>query len=751
MVLSLSAMIIGQTPQPEQNLPPHEGGENAAPPPEHQDDDAYGYDGELVYDEEYPAAAVQAISNLTVTTEGQLRDAIAGAGTEPAVININADIALTGGTLMIAGGQNLTLQGTGSITSAPGSRTINLGVMGSVGTGSPSTLTLRGNLTLYGNGITVNGGGILVTNGSVLNMYDNVTITNHLTAGGGQPHFGPIGVIRLWDGGTFNMRGGSIIGNRTLSGGAVHVGVTSTFNMYSGTIAHNSATGGDAGGGGGAGVGAGVRLDSTSAIFNMGGGAIRNNTTLATNGHGGGVAAISGATFNMYAGVIRGNNASSATSQGGGVVVLYDSTFNMYGGTVEDNIAEQGGGVVISAESGQPSSTFAMHTGAVITDNTSRTFAGGGVMIHGGSTFTMHGGQISLNLNGAATGRGGGVAVDGSSTFIMNSGAIVGNTGGISGGGVFINAGSTFNMSGGSVVRDNAAVYGGGIFIANGATLGVTGSSRITGNTAVNNGGGIGAENYGNITVDTTTIFAGNRASSRHDLSLHEDYPSIVTAIPAAYNGLPGGVVGNASGVAWYSVSIPLAHALNNYDVNFIGRQIPELLVVFHGEGGTILPGNETRPVLEGRSLAQMLAIAGPGAGMPPDPTRFDFDFGGWFFMEGGQRVWFYPTTAVTTQMVNENGELHVFAIWLREPRPPQGNPLPRTHPPSRIAPPQPSAPPQTTIPPWDTFNPPMGSTGASGHASLIVIAILSGSAAPLVLLADKKYGKESAGEKNKS
>jgi len=630
------------------------------------------------------------------------------------------------------------------------------------------------------------------------------------------------------------MHGGSIIENRTLSGGSVHVGVTSTFNMYSGTIAHNSATGGDAGGGGGAGVGAGVRLDSTTATFNMRGGEIRDNTTLASNGHGGGVAVASGATFNMHAGVISGNNASSATSQGGGIVVLNDSTFNLYGGTIEGNSAEQGGGVVISAEGGQPSSTFTMHAGAVITDNTSRTFSGGGVMIHAGSTFTMHGGEISLNVNGAATARGGGVAVDGSSTFIMNSGTVMGNTGGVSGGGVFINAGSTFNMSGGSVVRDNTATYGGGIFIANGATLSITGGSRITGNTAVNNGGGIGAENYGNITIDATTIFAGNRASSRHDLSLHEDYPGIVTAIPAADNGLPGGVVGNASNVAWYSVSIPLAHALNNYDVNFIGRQIREFIVVFHGEGGTILPGDEARPVLEGRSLAQMLAIAGPAAGMPPNPTRTMYTFGGWNRVAAGTGDWFvdstlvtadmvtlnpdtliyelhvyaqwspiyvvifhgsggvvhpqnqrryvaqghslsqmtpgmppnptregydfvdwiiqrptrrfFSNTIVTSAMVNEHRELHVFARWTR----PREAPQPRPSSPPGITTPGVTTP-GVTAPPEAIYNPPTGSAEAGGNVSLLIIAMLSTSAAPLALLANKKYGKKSAEKKNKS
>jgi|GEM_PF-6764354 len=586
---------------------------------------------------------------VEVTDEEQLRDAIAGAGTTPTVIIINVDIVLTGvaigGTLIIAAGQDITLQGIGSITSSPGSRTINLGVAGSVGTGIPSTLTLRGDLTLYGNGTTVAGGGIFVTNNSVLNMYDNVTITNHLLVNGSQPEFGPIGVVRLWDGGTFNMHGGSIVGNVANSGGSVHVGVNSTFNMFDGIIADNSTLGG-AGSpfGGGAGTGAGVRLDSTTAVFNMYDGEIRDNITRATSsGHGGGVAVLSGATFNMNGGIISGNTAGDAVAQGGGIAVINNSIFNMHGGTIINNSAVQGGGVVIIAEVGQLGSTFNMYDGAVITDNTARTNAGGGAMIHTGSTFTMYGGEISLNES--LLGIGGGVAVDGASSFTMHNGEIIENTANIFGGGVAVLNGS-FIMNTGFISGNTVNNHGGGIFVSAISTANISGASFITNNSAPNGEGGgiytaafmdyanLTLADYQNITTSDTVVFSGN------------------SAFQAFY---PPAIAPSYTNIQYASTSIigptGFINPINNYDINFIGNEPLNLFsVIYNANGGM---GGPHTDVIFGNTAYTIHTPASVGI------SRAGYTFVGWNTAPDGSGTPYAPGQIVT---ITDN--LILYAQW---------------------------------------------------------------------------------------
>ena len=181
-------------------------------------------------------------------------------------------------------------------------------------------------------------------------------------------------------GSSFTMRGGTIEGNSSRSGGAVAI-THGRFNMHDGIIRNNYAievyfmgqvalTG----------IGGGVHLESGFAQFNMHGGIIENN--IATVG--GGVAGSSGGFLTggisdnsigrlvMNGGEIRHNQAS----YGGGVASRTGSfLFHMHGGEIHNNTANYGGGIWQ-----HPYSTvnqFILHNGYI--RNNHATYDGGGV------------------------------------------------------------------------------------------------------------------------------------------------------------------------------------------------------------------------------------------------------------------------------------------------------------------------------------------------------------------------------------
>lgn len=102
--------------------------------------------------------------------------------------------------------------------------------------------------------------------------------------------------------GSFTMEGGSIQGNYGADGGAgvkISGEPTTTFTMKGGAIANTTAYGGDGGG-----------VCLMKGVFNLEGGAIANNRSLSTSSMGGGVRVSMNGTFNMTGGSITGNSAT---------------------------------------------------------------------------------------------------------------------------------------------------------------------------------------------------------------------------------------------------------------------------------------------------------------------------------------------------------------------------------------------------------------------------------------------------------
>ena len=252
--------------------------------------------------------------------------------------------------------------------------------------------------------------------------------------------------------GTFNMYGGTIVGNSGSSnkGGGVFVGFNgsgNTFNMYGGAITGNRVSGESTSDGG-----AGVYVRGDSNTFNMYGGEITNNATR-KNASGGGVNVYEKATFNMTGGTIGGEGKGNTSSWGGGGVYMSDSTFTMSGT-------------------------------AKIADNIESRSSGGGVDVSSG-TFTMSGdAKIINNKTTGSQGQGGGVYMSDGQFTMSGNATITGNS-----------CGST-----------STYYNGGGVFVSSSATLTVSGNVQITGNTKNNKANNIYLGQYNNDPMATIKI-----------------------------------------------------------------------------------------------------------------------------------------------------------------------------------------------------------------------------------------------------
>ena len=147
-----------------------------------------------------------------------------------------------------------------------------------------------------------------------------------------------------------------------------------------------------------------------TAEFNMYGGTISYNTSISGGDVEGGGVTVAGGTFNMYGGTISDNKSLFGKGIGGGVFIANHGTFNMSGGEITQNGAKIGGGVFVGGYYGADATekekdanyggTFHM-SGGSITGNT----AGGGVYVnYYPTTFTVSGtAQITGNKSGSET------------------------------------------------------------------------------------------------------------------------------------------------------------------------------------------------------------------------------------------------------------------------------------------------------------------------------------------------------------
>jgi hypothetical protein len=188
------------------------------------------------------------------------------------------------------------------------------------------------------------------------------------------------------------------------------------------------------------------------------------------------------------------NSDGTLFTVGSGVTLTLDNNLTLRGRTNDYPLGNPNTSSVVIVNSG---GTLVMNTGSKITENTTISFFGGGVVVDGG-TFTMNGGTISDNTSMW----GAGVRVSSGGTFTMGGGTITGNgdAGGMGGGGGVYVDGGTFTMNGGTI-SGNGAESGGGVYV--GGTFTMRGGS-ISGNGAMGSGGGVFVE--GTFTMIDGTI-----------------------------------------------------------------------------------------------------------------------------------------------------------------------------------------------------------------------------------------------------
>jgi hypothetical protein len=265
---------------------------------------------------------------------------------------------ISGNTANAGGG---VLVNSGSFTMNGGTISGNTAKGEGGGVRSRVTFTLNGG-SISGNTAGNNGGGIRVEAGSLtIPAGSTVSISGNMVRGSSGNLMGG-GVHGAW--GSITMRGGVISGNSVVNegtgsgmGGGVSRDFPSSFNMSGGSILGNSA---DYGGG----LAVSGNLSST-----MSGGTINGNHARID---GGGVYVIGNknvdALLNMSGGVINGNTAGG---NGGGVYIkyadgssgFYSSVLEMNGGVIGGNTADgKGGGVCV----GDGNTSFYTGAGALV-------------------------------------------------------------------------------------------------------------------------------------------------------------------------------------------------------------------------------------------------------------------------------------------------------------------------------------------------------------------------------------------------
>lgn len=277
------------------------------------------------------------------------------------------------------------------------------------------TVDTNGNLTIGGGEYTITLDGNQVSQ-SIIQISDSTSTVT--LASNGIITNATASSVNMPKGGTFNMTGGSITGNSSISASAVDL-VNGTFSMTGGVITGNR--------------GNGVLL-ATNSTFEMSSGSITGNFN--------GVNGSTGSQFTMTGGSISGH------TDGGVRIDDSDSLFIMKGGKITGNT---GYGVSVGL------CEFVMEGGSI--EGNSSNFqnpSGGGVYVQG--SFTMKGGRIAGNIANT----GGGVSISSSGQFIMEGGLIEGNTAeSLLGSGVYFGSGSggDFTMSGSAVVAPDNDVY----------------------------------------------------------------------------------------------------------------------------------------------------------------------------------------------------------------------------------------------------------------------------------------------------
>lgn len=595
-----------------------------------------------------------------VGTLTELEDAIYDAPTtREFIIELSADIELDS-TLTIYANENVVLRSTSgqtyTITHAGTGRHFN-----TRGTLTLNNVILDGGSTVGGVMVDGSSGKLVLNTGSIIqNCYSTVF---SFGVGGGGAIYAKSGTVIMNDGIIQNNE------HESYGGGGIRVESNGSFTMNGGIIRNNVGSRG-----GGINIGRGTFIMNDGHIYgNIG------------EYRGGGIYTEE-STFTMNGGLIGGTDISYANHSdigGGGVYAGEGSTFTM-GGTSEvayntagTSSINGGGAGVYTYTISSKINNFVMKDSATVHHNTA-TSSAGGVYIAGNEsgTFTMEG-NASIYNNQANSGAG--LSIVDAATILKDNSSILNNAASGTGGGGYISNYNTFVMQDNAVVKGNTAATAGGLYISQGVTATIKGNSLITENTASYNGGGVYvigidayagytkvyieggtiSKNYANgvdsgdlksggggiyytatfcdleITGDTNII--DNHAPNGHGGGIHSrDHSQIKVSGDTVYDGNTASIayIPDPLDTAQYpdvqhkTLSIPVEHSLNNYDVNYVGTQEAIVYkVTYHVNGGVGTP-----PVTKSYLENDTVTVEGNSTNL----TLADHTFDGWNLQPNG-------------------------------------------------------------------------------------------------------------------
>lgn len=404
--------------------------------------------------------------------------------------------------------------------------------------------TIDGNVVIEKSTLEGDSMGVIEDNGSSAELIlENGTIQNHKIRGARSAS------IRVTEGASFTMNGGSICNNSGQCGTAVYLTASSNaakarFTMNGGTLSNNESHSYTP-----YSTPTGAVFVKYSAEFVLNEGTITGN--CAYGGAGGGVAVMDelpteehGTAFTMNGGTISNNTASGYRCSGGGIYSC-SNYVSLLGGRIENNSAYDGGGVY--SEGNTEIYTTLHIENALITGNTAdqggglwfcptgdaKLYMQDGAVIYGNTAASAGDDFASPEVATGAGGNGGVTLPD----YFPNGKVIQWFSDG------FLYAPAGNRGTSGQGTRYNAVEYAKRVtgvqnekkglalksVVSDGVSIPATGSLIITGNQASHGGGGIGA-NGGVVIGEATSLSHSILVKKAWDNPGHEDtQPSGVT------------------------------------------------------------------------------------------------------------------------------------------------------------------------------------------------------------------------------
>jgi len=419
--------------------------------------------------------------------------------------------------------------------------------------------------------------------------------------------------------------------------------------------------------------GAGIGIQSKISEFIITGGLITENEATLPGGsnQGGGIYYVDGTTLTMSGGKITNNLAGS----GAGIFFVL-SAFDMKGtAQIGENEATASAGGIY----GYQGCTITISEKAKVINNKAlcnnnpdaASRGGGGIaLLSYGSVTTLTVKGDALITGNSAVSYGGGIwtyPVYGPAPVVNIEGGMIENNTANYGGGIALGEISdytpTLTITGGIITKNNAAKVGGGVF-AQGSDISVS-DGTITDNVAdTGNGGGIYMSVSSNLTTDNVNTVTGNNAPNGHGGGIYTEdttYENLIISNQTAFLNNHASAAytppNDASivypNIKFASVSIT-THPLNNYDINYISKELLTFHVTYDPNGGTggfegpdIIPG-ETDVVLSLEDTAI---------------SRTDYIFKGWNTKSDGSGASNFPGDVITL-----NSNVTLYAQWHPKP-----------------------------------------------------------------------------------